>query len=120
MPLLLLPETAVPQPERGLHPCRLSRIAVTAIVTLVSLAAMPSGSWAWADRGGTAQAEEAVALLLPIITLDVHPQPASLGEAVTVTGSVSEGQGSGVWAFTVPEFVERLSEQGSVLEIVCL
>jgi hypothetical protein len=61
-----------------------------------------------------------VVLLLPVITLDVHPQPALLGEVVTVTGSVSGGEGSGAWAFTVPEFVERIGGHGNVLEIVCL
>src|SRR4051794_26361539 len=32
---------------------------------------------------------------------------------------MSEGQGSGVWAFTVPQIVERLSTEGNVLKIVC-
>jgi len=119
MPQPVLLESAVPQRERSLRPW-LSRIAVAAVLTLVSLAATPPGSWAWGDRGQTDQAEEGVALLLPAITLEVHPPAASLGQIVTVTGSVSEGQGSGEWTFTAPTIVRRSSEHGSVLEVVCV
>jgi hypothetical protein len=89
-------------------------------MTAVVFAVGPTASCAAHGVGAVAAAEEAHYLADPVIDLDAEPDSASVGEVITVTGSVSGAEGDATWVFGVPDIAERLDQNGNMLRIECL
>jgi hypothetical protein len=95
-----------------------SRVADVALLTITLLAAAPLVSGAVEGSGRIASADEG-RYRTAAIALTAEPDSAPVGAVITVTGSTLGGQGDSTWRFTVPTFVQRVSQHGGVLEVEC-